>query len=61
MFPITIDVVAADRSRRLESSATSSGGRSRFAGLDVSDLSGLDDVSRPAPRHRAWHRPAFTR
>lgn len=62
MFPITIDVVAADHSRRLESVSTESGGRSRPGPMSaVADLHGRADGDRPALRHRAWHRPALTR
>lgn len=53
MFPITIDVVAADRTRRLEGFAARSRRRFRSAGSDD------DAADRPVRHHRESYRPAL--
>ena len=58
MFPITIDVVSADRSRRLEGSAT---GSSRRPGSTDSDADHADHADHPVRRHHGAFRPVFGR
>ncbi len=55
MFPITIDVVTADRSRRLEGSATGSPRRPSSAD------SAADNADRQVRRHHGAYRPVFGR
>lgn len=55
MFPITTDIVTADRSRRLEGFRGWSRRRHQTAGSEVGD------IARPVEGHRSTFRPAFGR
>lgn len=60
MFPITIDVVSADRSRRLEGSATGSPRRPSSAGSDAENTENVGNADHSVRHHRAF-RPVFGR
>ena len=62
MFPTTIDVVTADRSRRLEGYATRSRRRFRFAASPDTYIADSAAGSDSAARHqRESYRPALGR
>ena len=59
MFPITIDVVTAERSRRLEGFANRSRRRLRSADSDTQDAQDGVGDHRPDRRHPQSYRPAL--